>query len=219
MRTQFQFILKTVLVPAGLGAGAGWACSVAAGATLGLVLGPLVFVALSVPPLVASCATRRESVSVVVAFFLALLVWPILMFHDARVALWGLLLLAFALGVAGLVRGLMTLRVSDFFASAFGTVVALAWLSWPVWLAPQLSGSRGESVVGWMVAAHPLFATNALFIKLGVWTEMGTAYRLTNLNQDVAYALPNGPWACIILHATLALVLAVRPQAESEARL
>ena len=84
-------------------------------------------------------------------------------------------------------------------------MLALAWLSWPVWLSPWIAGR--DRLVAWLVAAHPLFALDGALRHLGPpWTEHHWMYtRLTVLNQDVFYSLPGGVGRAVVLCAGIAL--------------
>jgi hypothetical protein len=81
-------------------------------------------------------------------------------------------------------------------------ILAIAWLTWPVWLASALVHENAASIVSWLVVAHPLFAINGLtFERLGIWTQQPLMYgRLTTLGQDVFYELPRSIWPCVISH-------------------
>src|SRR5439155_19136989 len=41
-------------------------------------------------------------------------------------------------------------------------LAGLISLTWPIWLSGWLSGRSGESIVGWLVRFHPLFAMNGV---------------------------------------------------------
>ena len=84
-------------------------------------------------------------------------------------------------------------------------LLAIAWLTWPVWLGPQLV-AWGLGVPGWATAWHPLFAANAAVVDaLGVWTERPLAYALTPLGQDLAYAFPDSPWPAAVVHLAVGI--------------
>jgi hypothetical protein len=97
-------------------------------------------------------------------------------------------------------------RGREAIAAAVVTVVALLWLSWPVWLAVALRGVRGEQVVQWLAPVHPLLALNALFVDQGAWLQSSVIYRHVTLGQDVAYALPGSVWPSVILHLVVCVV-------------
>jgi hypothetical protein len=106
--------------------------------------------------------------------------------------------LAFAASLAGLTSLLRRLHFNDTFAPAVVILLAIAWLSWPIWLSPALEGR--QALVDWLVPAHPLLAINAQVLHLGIWTERPMMYRWTILNQDVSYQMPTNPLWCIIVH-------------------
>jgi tetratricopeptide (TPR) repeat protein len=88
-------------------------------------------------------------------------------------------------------------------AAALTILLGLAWLTWPIWLAPALN----ESLAAALIRFHPLFALNAALPHLGLWTEHGALmYHLTTLGQHVPYALPNPAWT-ILFHILIAALL------------
>jgi hypothetical protein len=90
---------------------------------------------------------------------------------------------------------------------ALVTVLALLWLTWPVWLSRALSGDLGETLVTWLVPAHPLFAINAVLSQFESWDRHPLAYsRLTALNQDVFYRMPAGVLWTTVAHGVVAIV-------------
>ena len=106
------------------------------------------------------------------------------------------------MAIAGLTILLRPLNPS---AAAIATLLALAWLTWPIWFSPALRGPGAEKLVAWLVAAHPLFAVNGmLHLRLGIWNEFGIAYHLTSLQDEVAYSLPNSVFPCVLLHCGFA---------------
>ena len=58
-----------------------------------------------------------------------------------------------------------------------------------------------------VINVQPLMAMNSA-VPLGVWTESPLAYHMMNINQDVYYTLPTGPWLSIALHVGGAALLA-----------
>ena len=83
--------------------------------------------------------------------------------------------------------------------------VGIAWLAWPIWLAPQLVAWQVEPP-RLAVGLHPLFATNAAELGRGIWTEQPNAYALTPLGQDLAYALPSSAWPAAACHGVIGCV-------------
>ena len=165
--------------------------------TLDALLAPLLIVAAAWP---AGAATGRPGWRWAGAAILALIVTAGVIGAGLGVAAvhvaWVALLTA---GVDALVP---TYRRRPLVRPALVTLVAVAWLLWPVWLAPQLS-----RVPGWMTSLHPIFAVNAAALGRGVWAEQANVYPLTPLGQDVAYALPASPWPAAAAHAGAATVL------------
>jgi hypothetical protein len=189
---------------------AGVTCYFVLGATTGLFFATVAIVALVTPPLVLAHADRmRQAIvwsSVVDGAAVALLAAV----ADPYVTLldWVrayLLLAAFALASWGVARLLVRVRVVPALASALTVVLALAWLAWPVWLSPWLAGR--EALVSWLVPAHPLLALDGALRHLGPpWTEHHLMYtKLSVLNQDVAYSLPRGVGAAVVVHAAIGL--------------
>lgn len=202
--------VRAAVTPLLLSLSASIVCYVTLGATTGLFFGAAAVVALLTPPLVlAYCDDTRRAIAAssvvdgagVVLLFAA---------SDPYVTLldWVrayLLLAAFAVALWGVAALLTRLRVAPLFASALTVALALAWLAWPVWLSPWLAGR--ETLVAWLVAAHPLFGLDGTLRHLGPpWTERHLMYtRLTVLNQDVFYSLPAGVGRAVVFHALLGI--------------
>ena len=119
-----------------------------------------------------------------------------------------LVLAAFAFCLAAGSLLLRAARVTPALAGFLVLLLGMAWLTWPVWLSPWLSG-RGR-LVAWLVPAHPLLAVNGVVRHISApWDEHPLAYNLTVLNRDVSYPLPEGVFATVALHVmvgTLALL-------------
>jgi len=78
------------------------------------------------------------------------------------------------------------------------TLLAIAWLSWPIWLATFLRGVSPRTIY-WLVQTYPPLVTNGVLTWEPPWSERSLAYRwLTNLNQDVMYQLPTSAWRAIV---------------------
>lgn len=89
-------------------------------------------------------------------------------------------------------------------------LVALAWLTWPIWASPTWRGGRSAGQVGRLVELHPGLVVNAQVGRsFGQWTEQSVAYHLTDLNQDVAYLPPRTVWRSLLVHGGLGAVLLV----------
>lgn len=102
-------------------------------------------------------------------------------------------------------RVLIVARVPSAMARTFAMLLLLAWLTLPVWLSPYWSSGP---LLDRLLDAHPLLAINSIYDELGDWTHSPLAYnRLTNLNQDVPFALPASIGWCVGIHAVLSIAL------------
>jgi len=187
------------------------ACWWAAGPSLGLFFGGIAFAAVLTPALVCGESTCLGRFLAAAGIWLGIgVVWLAAVFTtDTTLGQWtecAALLAAFILAMAGLCVVLMRLRFSPVAAAAVVTVLSLAWLTWPVWLAPALHGSAGQGIVSWLVPAHPLFAANAAVSNLGIWSEQTLIYRWSNMNQDLIFSLPRTVWPAVGLHAGIGIV-------------
>src|SRR5439155_18913499 len=120
-----------------------------------------------------------------------------------------IVLIAFASAVAGQAVAMVKVTRHLLAASAITVILNFAWLSWPIWLAPHLSGARQTMLVSWLVWLHPIFAINGALSDLGTWTHQPIMYHLTNLGQDIPYTLPASVWPCAMAHGLLAIFLFV----------
>lgn len=215
-------------------------CRAAAGNTLGLFIGGVAFASMLVPPLVSGEHSLRERLAVPVSVSVGVgIVWLGAIGDPLTFGQWlacSAALLAYAFALCGACSLLLTLRWNTRLNPASGggrtqgsplrggatlaaaavTIVALLWLTWPVWLSRALLGPSGDTIVAWLVPAHPLFAINGVLIPhFDTWDRHPLAYsRLTVLNQDVSYDLPAGVLWATLLHgaiaaATLALSAAI----------
>ncbi|HEY0009391.1 MAG TPA: hypothetical protein VGB55_11750, partial [Tepidisphaeraceae bacterium] len=88
------------------------------------------------------------------------------------------------------------------------TLLLLAWLTWPIWMGPYWTNPRVARVLDPLVPYQPLLAANGAYAMLGEWAHQPIAYRyLTNLGQDVFYALPASAWPSALAHTLAALAL------------
>jgi hypothetical protein len=117
-----------------------------------------------------------------------------------------LVLCAYALALAGSVCLLHRLGIHAIAAATIVVVVALAWLAWPIWLSPYLAGR--QTLVNWLVFAHPILTLNGVLIDQAIWTERPHMYAWTALNQDVSYSMPTNIAWCVILHVLLGVACA-----------
>jgi hypothetical protein len=208
------------------------ACYAFVGQNLGLLIGGLVFAALLVPPL--SLAEDRLLDRLLVAGSVndgIAIVWLVAVFtspitFEQWVLCYAVLIAwCFALvGIASLIRSLefarreytpgsprcnhRGLNGDSIPASAIVVLLALLWISSPVWLATVLPTC--PTLNAWIVRLHPLMAMNGTLRNMGLWSERPIAYRyLLTLGQDVPYELPGVTpmvvFHCLICAAGLAL--------------
>jgi hypothetical protein len=191
---------RTVIVALALGIASAFASYLASGATLGLLVGSVAFAALITPPLALAVSQRSWRALIGPAIVAGNLVVWMFSFSIVDCIQCGLVLMAFVCALIAIVQALLMLR-SGTLAIALTTLIALAWLSFPIWLRSDRTAS--------LVAFHPIFAMNSVSTLLGVWTQQPILYRLTTLGQDVPYALPTSIWPCVILHGVIGLVLLI----------
>ncbi|MDB5301916.1 MAG: hypothetical protein JWO87_3579 [Phycisphaerales bacterium] len=192
------------LVPFVLGAGMAIACYAASGASLGLFFGPVLLVSLVAPALTLGEETLRARLIAAAGVTLGIrLVWLFagtINFRDALQC--EIILAAWIFALTGFATLLRTAGLPAAFASALSAALALAWLTWPVWLSHSLAG---QSVPSWLTAPHPLLALNGVVLdRFNAWDRYELAYRdLTTLNQDILYTMPVSVWPMFIVHAAL----------------
>ena len=204
-------MLKQAALPLAAGACAGIVAIVVAGPTLGAFFGATVLAALLVPGIALS-ATRPSAV-LMRAGGLADgvgLVWLWLIF-AAGIGLWQwvgayVLLVALLSLLVGMAWAMRRLGASAGVSAGMSALLGALWLSCPVWLFHHLTHMGADGWVRGIVAIHPLFALNGL-LDLGNWTEMGRAYHLLQLNQDVPIALPATIWASVAVHGVVGVAL------------
>src|SRR3954469_24654167 len=208
----FAHIVKLAAAPAILCAAAAGLCYAAAGNSLGFYFGPVALMCLILPPIACAQSDRVDTLIVGAAAIDGTgLGWLLAVIGSATTFVqWlqcYLVIAAFALALCGLARLVRSASVI--------TVIALAWLSWPVWLSPGLT----PAMAAWLSPAHPLLAVNHVMLDLGAWTQQWLMYQLTTLGQDVPYTLPRAIWPCALLHAAIgvtALWLAPRRRESTE---
>ena len=110
-----------------------------------------------------------------------------------------LVLAAFSIAVLSIARLAARIRIPP----GVTTILAIAWLTWPIWLTNHLNAT----LVRILVPAHPLFVLNRVFIDQGIWTQQRLMYELTTLGQDVPYSLPTSILACLFAHVIIGLAL------------
>ncbi|HWP40495.1 MAG TPA: hypothetical protein VNL70_06170, partial [Tepidisphaeraceae bacterium] len=167
----------------------------AAGVSLGLPLAGFVFAAIIVPPMCAAenrlldrllvAAGANDGIALVV---LLAVLHPAITF--VQWLQWYALMIAWCAALAGTLS-LIRRFIPASAAAGIVVLLALAWLSWPIWTAAHLRGAAAAEIVAAVVHPHPLFATNRVMLNLGLWTQQPLAYgTLLSLGQDVPYELP-----------------------------
>lgn len=176
------------------------ACYAASRQSLGFYFGPIVMSALVIPSLARA---RFGTLRVIAVIDAVAMCWLVAFFLRSTTFLQWLacyvVLVAFAFAL---------LTWSRAVGATVITLLALAWLSWPVWLSAYVTGP----LAGWLTPAHPLLAVNHVLLDVGVWTQERLMYQFTSLGQDVPYTLPKSIWPCVLLHAgigSIALLPAV----------
>lgn len=185
-------------------------CRAATGATLGFLFAPVFLATIFTPALVL--AHRKTLLHIAAWFAISIGVsvgW--LAFDGLRSAETFrciFVLTAYLLALAGLASLLTQLRITGTLASAIVTILALLWLTWPVWLSRALLSPHGDTLVAWLSPAHPLLAINGVVrARFDSWDRYQMAYQqLTVLNQDLLYSLPRNVMACACLHAAVGIV-------------
>jgi hypothetical protein len=175
---------------------------------LSSTFGGVLIVTIALPPLVLAVKCRPHRLLVATVGVVAVIaVWLFLPIDWPQWWACAVLLAAYAAALTGMAALLRRVGANAVVSAAVVVVVALAWLSWPVWLSPCLAGH--ETLVDWLVFAHPLLALNGVLIDQGIWTERPLMYGWTALNQDVTYSMPSGVWSCVVLHCALGLAFSV----------
>jgi len=118
---------------------------------------------------------------------------------------------AIALGasLAATVRLLLLIRFAPVLAGAVVSLLALAWLSWPVWLSPWLTFASSGDWATRLAAVHPLLSINAVVQQFGFWTQSKHIYRLTTVGQNFQVGLPSGVMKCAMFHLVIAVLVSV----------
>ena len=192
-------LLRLSAWPLAIAAAAVSLCYAAAGETLGFYLGPVMAVTVILPamiereqPWLAALVVAGAMVDAVGVAWLLAVFGPNLTFVQWLQCY--LLLAAYAFALTALTRAT---------AAWVTTLLAAAWLAWPLWTAPFLDITLARR----LTPAHPLMAMNSVVLNYGVWMEQPLMYRQATLGQDVPYALPRSIWPCVIVHIFIGLLL------------
>jgi len=179
------------------------------GRNLGLFFAGLVLSSVLTPLLVIAESDLRQRLTILIGITSAIaIVWLSCVFNDTiTLREWSrgtLVLLIYTLAIGSLGAAFERFRIPP----AVVVILSLAWLSWPIWLAPALRGRESaERIVGVLVVANPTFAIqSALSSSFSVpWAQARIAYHLTNIGDDIPYQLPSVFW-CVLLNAIIALI-------------
>ncbi len=216
--------LWAALIPALLGLGGGMAVIAMVPPSLGTLFGGLAVATVMLPGLVMAQQQWLERVLAVGCFTVPLAAtWVQLInrevMHGGEWLVASFVLLAYGCGIGGLAcllrmltRGLTKGRDCGTAAAAGAVVAGVLWLSWPIWMAPCLSGPAGEKTVARLVAVHPAFALNGRLMRAFPvpWAQYRLAYELTNIGDDIPYEMPRAVWPCVLLQMAIGLGLAGR---------
>jgi hypothetical protein len=184
----------------------------ATGPSLGLFFSGLFLAAVLTPPIVLIHRQGRGRLVPTSAILNGIaIIWLITCFTGTISLLqWFdcyVVLLAWCVALTGLASFLERFRIHPVFASAITITLALLWMTWPVWLSATMRNWSRPMLVHWLVQLNPPLAINGILVHLGPWTQMPMAYHLTDLGQNIAYALPTHGLACIVGHLLLGSTL------------
>jgi hypothetical protein len=208
-------IIPTALVALIASSASTGLCLALCGASLQLFLAGFFFASLILPPMVLTHTSIKHRLLLAACVVDGIGVVWLFSIASPQIAFiqWlkcYVVLICYATCLAGFVMLLVRLRIAPIFASAITTILALAWLTWPVRLSPHLTGASAETTVKYLTWIHPLFAVNRVLANLGAWSHFPIAYRyLTTLGQDVPYTLPTSIWPATILHLAIGFLCLV----------
>jgi hypothetical protein len=235
--------LKVLLPLAALSSAAAGACYWAAGPGLGLVIGGLFVVTFLMPAAALQsdactcplpwysggglgwrffCSKRGSSwVSVFAVIAPITIAWLIAMLNSSeRASTWLaliLMLIAYALAVAGLARLFFAIGVYPIYASALTIFMGVLSLTWPIWLSPE-AAAMGKKTINRLAQINPPLVAGGVLATEPAWTERSIAYGLTTLNQDVPISLPPSTAQATLAHAVLAFIFFAAEHAFRRAR-
>jgi hypothetical protein len=178
-----------------------------AGAGLALFLGAVLLAAFYVP---STALAEQRLVRWLTAWAVVVGICGVwlasLPYVDVTLSEWfrcDMICIAFVFALVGIASSLARLRMAAPIAATTTLTLAIAWLTWPVWLSPLLT----QRAVNWLVPAHPLLAINGVLQHLGSWDRAPIAYRqLTILNQDIPYHLPRSIFPAVAVHTAIAIM-------------
>jgi hypothetical protein len=205
-------LLRAAAWPLVVACAAALTCYLVAGPSLGFLFGGIAMATFLTPPLVAAEHPPIRQVIVAAAVVDGVgLTWLLAIFAgDLSLLQWLQCYMLLAAYVAALATATTLLicipLLRPLGAAAIVTTLALLWLTWPIWLAPWLHGPQGQTLAGWLIAAHPLLAVNGIAQHLGIWSQQALAYRVMNLGQDISYTLPTRILPAAALHVGITVL-------------
>jgi hypothetical protein len=187
-------------------AATGW-CAFATGPGLGLYFGSTLLAALYIPALALAEIPESRWITALSTAIAVALCWGVSPnWSDITVGellRCTLIFTAFAFALAGAASALSRAGIVAPLAAGIIVMVAMLWLTWPVWLSHALN----QTLVDWLVPAHPLLAINSVLRHLGAWDRAPLAYqKLTVLNQDIPYHLPRSIVPATLLHGVIGAI-------------
>jgi hypothetical protein len=199
-------LLSVTLFPFILGLLSASACYVIAGPSLGLFLGGLLLVSFLVPPIAMSeVSVLNRLLGVLILVLTIIGIWLVATLRsETKLVEWAgasLTLLSYAVALAGFASGFRLVHFSPIVSAALTVILALAWLTWPIYMSRTWDGQNSEAGVARLILFHPGMAINAQVSKLGAWTGQSVAYHLTDLQQNVMYSLPHNYWPCVLFNS------------------
>jgi hypothetical protein len=190
------------LIAFALGCGLSAICLALCGPSLALIFSGFFILTPILPAIVLAQSRRIDRLIVSVITILGpALIWTRAL-NSSQCWACLAMLIAYAILLGGLAVLLLRIRFGTLFANAIVTITGLAWLSWPLWLVPNLPEARVDPTVNILVRFHPLFAVNGILANFGDWAHWPIAYRdLTTLGQDIPFSLPTSIVPAFALHA------------------
>ena len=173
------------------------------GAELGGVFA-VIYVAMLLSPVFA--ATREFNLLPPLGVFIGVAVGSLILLAREIVdaGQYGQLIVLLAsvtFALAAITQLMTAVRIEPTLASGVTILLAIAWLSWPIWL----SSSMTDSIATTLSPLHPFLAINGAVPQYGYWHQARLMYSLTNLGQDVNFTFPTSVSAASIFHGAIAI--------------
>jgi hypothetical protein len=178
-----------------------------AGPSLGLFFWGFFVLSFFVPAAVLAARDIKEALARIASTAAAVgIVWLITVWQTPdTLAQWAelvLVLAAFGVAIGGIAMIAARTHMGLPMACGLAVLLGFAWLTWPLWLLPQLP-KFSVATTNFLVEIHPPLVANGVLISESPWTEKSMAYQLTGLNQDVPLDLSRRAWICIVVHGGL----------------